>query len=182
MASELLICESSTILDAFFVKQKKKEEEEPIHFDSDEPESEAVGKEERRQFREQDFADFQEAPKDKSPVDSDEDPSDKQEEKSVEQAEAEPKEKVVEEKKSEEGENSSSNEVDDKASQEKMQKEEEECKVNEAPSSSSDSTLLEYLFSFVESKEEINVTLAGYFNKVLNSFSNKRQVEVSRTF
>ena len=38
--------------------------------------------------------------------------------------------------------------------------------------------LLDFLFSFLEKQDELNVTLAGYFTKVFLSFFNKKPKEV----
>lgn len=65
---------------------------------------------------------------------------------------------------------------------EKKKMEEEEKKPKEEKKVVDRFMLLDYLFSFLEGKGDVNATLAGYFGKVFMSFYNKKQKEVNFGF
>lgn len=47
---------------------------------------------------------------------------------------------------------------------------------------SSSTSLLEYLFGFVEMNEDLNLVLCGYFNKLVNTLMKRNSRKVSRSF
>ena len=226
VACELLICESNTILDSFFMREDYTGEESiPEIDDSEHPsenqeepgnpkENEEIEEPKKKSLREEDFCEFTVPKTSSKKEDSDiiwhteDNLNEKTEEKCEYNIEdkgevkaEERNEEITEEKsedKTEEKTEEKEEEKDDKGKLEtyeikiknydeekKLRKKEkkeaeemEEKKRKEEKKVINRFMLLDYLFSFIENDQELNVTLAGYFAKVFLSFFNKKQKEV----
>lgn len=205
VACELLICESNTILEAFFMKEDYQGEESIPEIDdsdagfSENNEDKEQKKEEteakntnnsnetvKKSLRDMDFGEFLPNKSNKKKDEEDENDDivwhNKEDNK-------EKQEEVKEYQNNIDGTNAESlldyeikvqnwDEEKKKKKENKKSKEDEESKKEEKTPIDR-FLLLNTFFQLLADDVDVNVTLAGYFNKVFMSFYNKKQKEVS---